>query len=298
MGLSNSNSHQESIISPPVTCRVACDVAFQICVGWLLLALAWQFLGQEPTTVSEFALRLSAMGLGYCAVLVLWISGSSWSKTIKFIGVASGLLLAVFVGLYWKWDFDSSIRVLNRATIKSNRVVHDGLGLSYALPAGANAILQPLLNQSADGSTSRVLPKRLRYGQVVIVSRIALTPRSPAAPGQFAKILCEVKRHRALDLSSFVGQIRDQENALSRQPNSRIVRPTFHHRRAGIDFVEFELTFEQPHALVRHAYLQHRSFLLHFIFDSDYDEDRSLFDGFLDSVQLRAAIPVSGGRLR
>ncbi len=263
------------------------DVAIQMGFVWFLAASTWYVLGPDAQSISEHRQRLILVGLGYAMAVGLWIMGSRQSPITKMVWLSILFSIALLAGLNFAWEFEISARIMEPAQVKQGRVVHEGIGLSYAMLPDSRGDLLPVITRSYSPDTDKSkLPTRLQEGEMAILSQIMLTPKSPQPGRMPSSITVKAQHYWARNLNAFIRDIRQHEAKKLTIPNSRIIQQTHHSNIAGIDLVEFEYEIVPQHFFSRQVYLRAGPFMLNFMLDTVNEADRRLFDEFLKSIRL------------
>lgn len=267
-------------------------------IAWLNLSLTglmaaslWQLLGPEPESTWIHRLQLAAVALGTIMSVAIWIATARWTLPIKSFAIGCSLFVAVFTAMISDRDFQASNRVLEPARFQQGRVVHAGLGLSYAAPPGFRFNLQPLITQNTGPSPygSRLSPHRLRFGEMAILSRLAQDRQTVANGRTPASIILEVQRARTPDLNALILDVRRQEAKWSEFESIQIVKHTHCLTIGGIEFVEFDFLERPQRLLSRQVFLRTRTLVLNLMLNSEAKSDGAVFDQFLESIRFDGA---------
>ena len=130
-----------------------------VVTGFVYLAGGW------PTSWSG-SWWMSLLCFGGLAIAGLaWTVDSGLSSTYKVLVGASLLMLLVFA-LPARDEFEADERSLRPWRVDNNRLVNDGLGLSFSVPRGWQMQLQPMVQVA--GKTLGPLNRKLAYGESAV----------------------------------------------------------------------------------------------------------------------------------
>ena len=292
-GLAKHNEQNLRIDIPGSVQGRLLDAAFQFCLAWFLIALALHLLGPVPETKFAYYLQLTVLWFGYAFSIWFW---TARSKTLPMAFIPVLLAFGFWAAVNSARTFDNSIQVLVPAKIRDGRVVHEGLGLSYALFPGCQVDLQPQVkrNQAQLARGKPTAPLRLQLEEIARLTRIVLAPRSPQNPDSMMVIQLDVVYDRPRGLNAFIRRVRDFEKSLVSRPKMRVIRPTHRSRIAGLDAVEFEYFNDQQKRIYRQVQLRMGQFILNFSLHFVEEADRPQVDEFLNSIRLNSRNGIGG----
>ena|GEM_PF-6078347 len=261
------------------------DAAFQVCLAWFMMALTWHLLGPVPETKFDYFLQLAVLWLGYAFSIWLWILRS---RRLPLVCIPVLLTVGFVATVDSARTYDASFQVMIPAKVRDGRVIHDGIGLSYALFPGCQVDLQPQVkrNIALQANGNPTAPLRLHLEEVARLCRIVLAPRSQQNDDSSMVIQLDVVYDRPRGLSSFVRRVRDFERSLVSRPKMRVIRSTHRSRIAGLDTVEFEYFNDQQKRIYRQVQLRAGQFMLNFSLHYVDEADRPHVDEFLNSIRL------------
>ena len=242
-------------------------VSLQIFLAVSVAAALWQMLGTEPQTLWECRVKWGLPGLAYLITVALWFKSSHQSRLIKPLVMFGSLLVMLMFGLMIENDFVASDHVLVPARLKEGRIVHDSLGLSYAMFPQFRVNPQPIVTRSSEaaGDKRQIQSARLGYGDLAVLIRIVINSSTPGAGGSPSTIILEVQRDSLQDLNALVLGVRRNEARWKEVPHVRIVQSTHRISRAGLDMVEFDFVEEPQNLVSRQVFLRSGSFILNFM---------------------------------
>ena len=150
---------------------------------------------------------LVVVGLGSTLVVGLWVVGpGSRRLTVKLASMIAFISLLLFLNVTAARRFDESFRVIQSAYVKNGRVIHEGIGLSYAVMPNARMTLRPIINRMAANvkNPASKLSPRLREGIVAILNQIILPSNSQTAGRNQLSINVGIQYSSTWDLSQLL----------------------------------------------------------------------------------------------
>jgi hypothetical protein len=266
------------------------DLALQLCLLWLLAASVWCLLGPEPLTAFTHRLQLSLVGLAACLSAGFLIADIQAPSLIKWGAISACLVVTVAGSVQAARNYDAGAQILIPARVQQGRIVHHGIGLSYALPPSFQVNLEPTISLSRSRRAhSSKSPDRLRPGEVAVLCQMVESTSSKESSHGPAWIMLEVQKGTIANLSMLIREVRREQEKWAAMPGFQIVRTTHVSRIAGLDLVEFEFIKEPQHLSARQVYLWTGTWVLHFLLNTEVEGDRRRFDDFLNSIRVGTA---------
>ena len=256
-------------------------LGFNLGLTLVATSMVWElWFGKPFTTAFErLWLVLYSVGLGLSAWT--WIASSTLSLWQRRALICGAFAIIGYAGMDSAREFDTDGQVLLPGRIVRDRFIHDGLGLSFMVSPNMRLLRDVSVTSPFSGEGSS--RNRLRFGEQATLFRMAL-PNDPE--GKSSPIRLHLKPFQFSRLDVVVLQVLNQQTSSASKPGVRLVRPMHLYQLGRLDIAEFELMYEPKQILTRYVYLRSGSYLLTFVLTSPNAEDRTLFDDFIQSIQI------------
>lgn len=261
------------------------ELVFQISLLLLLASIVYYLLAPGATSVKEYFIRVFLIGVSSTFVLAFWLILSSWKSLNKWLvfGLCELAVLAVSGNMVR--GFANDLHIVEPGRVHRGRIIHDALGLSYAVPPGGRINLLPVVMGNPKESNHQLKDRTiLAFGEMAIISRIVVS-RSTRDRAT-TSIVIGVQYSPLADFNSLLLDVGRQEATWTANPNRKIVQKTHPVKTANIEAAEFEFVEEPQHLMSRQLYVRSGDYVLNFMLNTEDDADRSLFDKFLNSINL------------
>jgi hypothetical protein len=264
------------------TSPVVIALVFNLGLALFVVTGFWYLLSGWPTSWSGYWWMSCLCFGGLATAGLAWTADSGLSLTYKLFLGGSLLVLLVFT-LPGRDEFEADELALRPWRVEGNRLVNDGLGVSFSALRGWQMHLQPMVQVS--GKAVEPLNRKLAYGESAVYLELKHQVDAKGANNQAGTAVIQGSPYSYRSLGQVVEGVRQIEAKFIAESGMQQVLSTRLTELRGIPVLMAD--FAAPSGLrSHHVFFRNGSQFLWLALTEANEADRLQLEEFVNSMQV------------